>query len=375
MRALALAVMLTGVAGPVAAAPLPDTCAPALASLATLTPDKAAAEAVQQALDKAVAALPNLAWAPGYCRAVSENFERKRLSKAEGVFFDAPRLIATGLNYEAFRVATFRSAGVTPKLFTGFIDQVGATAAYEAKLLALTAKVAPILNAQAAKLGLGVTVTPKEVAVTHMAEGGALLLTANFDKVDHVHPIIGIGLDDYRIGLVHYPGLVAELDTLFGTHLAELKGGPDDIMTFDETVLGTAVMYLYEKDLTQQKLTAEQRKPLAQRPLDEQFVVTSLVYNSGILFVEDRFQQILNFDTGTYITDVSQRSAPKRPLLPVMSPQDADAFLATGASLPNQPMSWNAVYHVLQRYGAWVALSRYTTTFTPSGDVAGVPPG
>ena len=80
-------------------------------------------------------------------------------------------------------------------------------------------------------------------------------------------------------------------------------------------MLGTAVMYLYEKDLTQQKLAAEQRKPLAQRPLDEQFVVTSLVYNSGILFIEDRFQQILTFDTGTYITDVSNKSVPKKPRL------------------------------------------------------------
>ena len=373
MRLFALAAMIAGAAGPVAATPLPDTCTPALASLETLAADKAAAEAVQAALDKAVAALPNPAWAPGYCRAVSENFERKRLSKAEGVSFDAPTLIATGLDYEAFRVATFRSAGVTPKLFTGFIDRVGATGAYEAKLLAIAAKVAPILNAQAAKLNLGVTVTPKEIAVTHMAEGGALLLTANFDKVDHVHPVMGIGLDDYRVGLIHYPGLIADLDATFNTHLAALKGGPDDAMTFDETVLGTAVMYLYEKDLTQQKLAAEQRKPLAQRPLDEQFVVTSLVYNSGILFVEDRFRQILTFDTGTYIAEVSEHAAPKRPRLPVMAPQDADAFLATGASLPVQPMSWNAVYHVLQRYGAWVALSRYTTTFTATGDVANTP--
>lgn len=370
MRHLILAALAAGLAGPASAATLPDTCAPALASLDTLTADKAAADAMRAALDKAVAALPNPAWAPGYCKAVSENFARKSLSRAEGVTFDVTMLTATGLDYEAFRVATFRSASVTPKLFTGFIDRVGKTGSYEARLLAISTKITPILNRYAAKLNLGITVTPKEIAVTHMAEGGALMLTTTFDKVDAIHPIMGIGLDDHRIGLVHYPGLVAEIDATFGTKLAALKGTPEDSMTFDESVLGTGIMYLYEKELTARKLAAENRKPLAERPLDEQFVVTSLVYNSGILFVEERFRQILEFDTANYIAEVSEKTAHKRPRLPVMTPQDADAYLASGASLPYQPMSWNAVYHVLQRYGAWVALDRYTKTFTPAGDVA-----
>ena len=54
-----------------------------------------------------------------------------------------------------------------------------------------------------------------------------------------------------------------------------------------------------------------------------------------------------------------------------MLPDAADILLGEGGPLPHQPTSWNAVYHILQRYGAWVALTRFSDHFTETGDVKG----
>lgn len=96
----------------------------------------------------------------------------------------------------------------------------------------------------------------------------------------------------------------------------------------------------------------------------------SLVYNSGILFADERAKQIMAFDTATYLVETSEKNAATRPRLPVIGPDAADALLGRGETLPRQPTSWNAVYHILQRYGAWVALSRYSDVFTPDGGIA-----
>ena len=350
----------------------PATCEEASAAIAAVASEASAAKAVQAALAQAVRDRPNPAWAPGYCRAVSDNLARKALSKAEGVRFDAEVLTRTTLKYEAFRIKAFRDSGVAPKLYAGFLDGVGATASYEKTLLRVASAVAPLLNAYAQKSGSSARVAPKEIAVTQIAEGGALLLTTRLDHIDQVPPVQGVGLDDYRIGFRRFPGLAEEIDRAFGSHLASMKGGPDDALTFEESILGTAVMYFYEKDLAEQKLRAEKRPSLSTLPLDEQFVAASLVYNSGLLFSDERIKQILGFATGAYLADISERSAPKRPRLPVMTPEAADAFLAEGKSLPEQPTSWNAVYHVLQRYGAWVALTRFADMFDADGSVRGL---
>lgn len=342
-------------------------CDEARASMAEVAADAAATNKAQAALVDEIRHLPNPAWEPGFCRAVSDNLARKLISRREGVEFDADRLIRTTLKYESFRLSMFRNSGVAPKLYFGFLDEVGTTAAYEKELLRVAGQVAAILNNYAAKNHLGVRVTAKEIAVTQLAEGGALLLTKAFTAVDHAHPVYGVGLDDYRIGFRRFPGLTEEIDAAFGTRIGAMQGARDDAMTFVETVLGTAVMYLYEKDLAEQKLRAESRPSLAGLPLDEQFVVASLVYNSGILFSDERVKQILAFRTGDYLADISLRSALKRPALPVVTPEAADAWLAEGKSLPEQNTSWNAVYHVLQRYGAWVALTRFSTLFAADG--------
>ena len=140
-------------------------------------------------------------------------------------------------------------------------------------------------------------------------------------------------------------------------------------MTFEESILGTAVMYLWEKVIAEQKRQAAGRPSLGTLSLDEQYVQTSLVYNSGILFADERAKQIMAFDTAAYLQETSEKSAPKRPKLPVMSAEMADGLLERGDALPNQPTSWNAVYHILQRYGAWVALTRFSNVFTDDGGI------
>lgn len=355
--------------GVVAANPAPDSCDEAAAHVAPVAEDAAATKLVRAVLGEEIRALPNPAWRPGFCRAVADNLVRKRLSRQEGVVFDAPTLIRTSVKYEAFRIATFRAAGVAPKLYFGFMDGRGRTTRYEKELLRVASKAAPILNAYAEKNKLDVRVTAKEIAVTQIAEGGALLLTGNFANVDHVPPVQGVGLDDYRIGFKRFPGLREEIDAAFGTRLGALNGAPEDTMSFAESILGTAVMYLYEKNLAEEKRRAESQPPIATLPLDEQFVVASLVYNSGILFSKERVDQILAFNTAAYLADISERSADRRPRLPVMSPEAADAWLAAGKSLPEQRTSWNAVYHVLQRYGAWSAISRFSPAFAQDGSV------
>ncbi|MEQ1670435.1 MAG: hypothetical protein ABL893_06225, partial [Hyphomicrobium sp.] len=174
-------------------------------------------------------------------------------------------------------------------------------------------------------------------------------------------------LDDYRIGFQRYPGLLADVDKTFGSNLTTISVAREGFMTFTETILGTAVMYLFEKEIAENKRLAEGRPSLSTLPLDEQFVHASLVYNSGILFSDERVRQMMAFDTGAYLVDVSERSAPRRQKLPVIFPSGADALLAEGKPLPDQPTSWNAVYHVMQRYGAWIALSKFSQYFTADG--------
>lgn len=344
-------------------------CIKALAGVRTLV-GEAAGKRVAAALETEAGTLQNAAWLPGYCQALSENIAAKLASAREGVAFDDRTLIDTAVRYEAFRVTAFRNAGVSPKRYYGFLDGHGATAAYERQLLDVATRVSALLNAYAAKQGLKITVTPKEIVVTQISEGGALLLGEKFGEVDRVHPVFGVGLDDYRIGLVRFPGLIDEVDRAFGSRLGQLKGARDDTLTFVESILGTAAMYLYEKDIAETKRLAANVPSLATLPLDEQFVHASLVYNSGILFSDERARQMMAFDTGAYLVEVSEKTADRRPRLPVMLPAAADAWLAEGKALPSQPTSWNAVYHVMQRYGAWVALGRFSSAFTPSGDVA-----
>lgn len=365
---------------------LPAACGDALQQARKLTAD---APAIAAALELEIAKLANPAWVPGYCRAVSDNFASKTTSQQEGVIFTTSRLIATAIAFEAFRIAAFRNSGVAPLRYFGFLDEQGRTATYEAKLRTTATRVASIIDRYVEKHSLAVSVTPQEIVVTHLAEGGALLLTRDFYLADRVHPVSGIGLDDYRRGLKQYGDLVAEIDAEFSSKLAAIASNPERpganavlgegpvrrferylgivSMTFEETVLATAVMYLWEKVITDERRRTAGRQSLRDLPLGEQFVHSSLVYNSGILFSDERVKQMMAFDTAAYLAEISEKSAPKRPKLPVMTAAEADALLVRGEKLPMQSTSWNAVYHCLQRYGAWVGLTRFSDVFTSEG--------
>ena len=99
-------------------------------------------------------------------------------------------------------------------------------------------------------------------------------------------------------------------------------------------------------------------------PPVEQFISTSLLYNSGILFSKERVERIRDFATGDYLSEVNSGS--KRPKLSVDSPEMSIELLKQGQSIPRQLTSWSAVYHVLQRYGAWMALEQFSKAFTES---------
>jgi len=121
-------------------------------------------------------------------------------------------------------------------------------------------------------------------------------------------------------------------------------------------------MYLYEKEITAHLMHSKWGVNLMSLPVPEQFVATSLVYNSGVLFVPERIKQILNLSTGAYLATVNDMS--KRPKLSIFSPTEALDRLCQGFPIPAQMTSWNAVYHILQRYGAWVAVEKFSNAFT-----------
>lgn len=275
--------------------------------------------------------------------------------------------------FERFRRESYISSGVAPKRYFGLFDEAGDTAAYETILRRAIIDGARLANEFAAEEEFAARVTEKELALTFIAEGGALLLTSMTASVEKVHPVYGIGLDNYREGLREYPDLAAALDETLGSRLRKLTigiGGTQLLlrpMTFREAIAGTVLMYLHQKVRTDRLLAAEGRPALATMPLDRQFIVASLVYNSGILFAPERIEAIHSFSTGDYLHSVNELNAGKRPRLAVFPPAEAKARLDRGEPFPRQLTSWSAVYHILQRYGAWVGLERYASVFDERG--------
>ena len=128
-------------------------------------------------------------------------------------------------------------------------------------------------------------------------------------------------------------------------------------------------MWVWEKQIAERKLLASGRTSLSKRPLDEQFVIASLVYNSGILFDESTITKIKKLDAGDYVFELSEKTKAKRWPLPVRPAVASLKLLLSGGAYPEQPTSWSAVYHVLQRYGGYVGLSRFTSAFDAKGDL------
>ncbi len=303
---------------------------------------------------------------------------------------DAERIRRQAIEWEAFRLESYVSSGVFPKTYFGFFDQAWDTAEHERTLRDTTVCTREVINAWQAERDLPLRVTDAEIAVTFIAEGGALLLTTQQRRMDELHPVMDVGLDDIASGLGDYQGLLDQLDQGCGTDLRgtvvytkseEPPAGATGRLvapkgqwawlvrdaTFREGIVGTALMWIWEKEIAARKLTAEGRDPLHQRGLDEQFVVGSLVYNSGILHAENTTRSLLRFQTGQRVYDDSEKNAHRRPRLNLLPPSGLLGEMLADGHYRGQPTSWLAVYHVLQRYGAWEGLRRFSDTFDEAG--------
>ena len=244
-------------------------------------------------------------------------------------------------------------------------------------------------------------VSDLEVLVTYLAEGGALFFREEqgllADGTERIDPGRDLGCDNLALALERYRDLARALDRRLGTRLAESgreeERGARDLwnhgigrrISFRESIPAVALMYLYEKELAAGKL-ANKRKArggeadgepwptydLAALTLDEQFVLASLVFNTGMLFSPAWSRAIQGFGTVQRLHALSRENASKkgndwRPPLPIpASPGEAFRELAA-RGYPRQPTAWQGAYHVLQRYGAFTALRDFTDLFDGRG--------
>jgi hypothetical protein len=326
--------------------------------------------------------------------------------KARGkLAMDAERIRRAVLGYESFKLESYVTSGVFPKRYLGYLDGRADTAEREIRVMRTTRAAVEAANGWLAAQGRAVRLTEAEVATTFLAEGGALWL----GEERAFHPVMDVGLDDLALGHRDQPGLLAALDAGTGSDLMgmvawweglgplpvpsalpdherwlrrnqgeeEGPGGPfpylTRAMTLEETVVGTALMYVWEKEIAERKLLQGGHRSIMERPLDEQFVIASLVYNSGLLHDPARWAQIQSFSTGAWLHDRSQRNRATRPELDLVAPAEQLAEFRLTGIYRSQPTSWVAVYHVLQRYGGWEGLFRFTDTFLPDGRFAQIP--
>jgi hypothetical protein len=314
----------------------------------------------------------------------------------------------TVIDYEGFKLDTWVTAGVFPKRFFGYFDDKYDTIPYERALRRVTHTAVEAVNAYEVARNGPLRITDIEVAITFLAEGGAWFLGERQDLLGRLHPVLDVGLDDLASGLAGLPGLAEQLDRALETRLAGLvawtapgsidlpmpttvlagrhwlksdKGekGPlpylTRAITFEEAIAATALLYLWEKELAARIMIERKHGRLERLTLDEQFIVGSLVYNSGKLHSPTRWKMIRTFTTGSWLAGMSESYAERRGRLPVMTPKLAIDWLASAHGYPAQPTSWLAVYHVLQRYGAYAAMRRFTDVFDASGGFVGpLPP-
>lgn len=216
-----------------------------------------------------------------------------------------------------------------------------------------------VVNAWLIEEGSGLRVTDQEILVTVLAEGGALWLGDNRP----LHPVYDVGLDDIASGSADLQDLAGRLDEALGTRLS---AGHDNY-SLEEAIAGTALMWVWEKQIAERKLRQQGWAPLMGRGLDEQFVISSLVYNSGDPHSPRRWAQLMQFETAQVVWDKSEKNAQSRWRLPLVHPDKALDALISGQAYPQQGTDWLAMMHILQRYGAYVALSRFTEHFDEDG--------
>lgn len=275
--------------------------------------------------------------------------------------------------FEAWKAQVYVSSGVFPKVWFGYLDGQWDTRADELRLREVVDGAVPLANAELARQGHAFRISDQELVATWLAEGGTLLLGDPRAAAGSLDPIMDIGLDSLVRGFGTWAPLVAELDAAFGTDIGTtVVAGGRYRTNFDltESILGTLIMLCDERALLADKLAAEGRTPQHERPLDEQFILASLHYNSGLLFSDARVAMVRDLRTADYLHGVSVETHPRRDLLPVLPPGLARERLRAGEGYPAQWTSWNAVYHVLQRSSSWRALSLFTDWFEEDGELA-----
>lgn len=371
--------------------------------------DDAAVSASRRELDQAAAELTRRLSThgdadPARVKALLEEHVTARLSGwytkdlEQDLPVDAERIRRQAIAWEAFRLERYVSSGVFPKTYFGYFDMAWDTAEHERSLRDTTVCTRRVINAWQAEQGRPLRVTDAEIAVTFVSEGGALLLTTQQHRMDRLHPVLDVGLDDIASGLGDYQGLLGRLDEgcatdLRGTvvttepgmqpvdatdRLAAPKGEWAWLVrdaTFREGIVGTALMWIWEKEIAARKLAASGRGALHERDPAGQFVAGSLVYNSGILHAESTHRSLLRFETGQRVYSDSERNAHRRPRLNLLPPSGLLAEMLADGHYREQPTSWLAVYHVLQRYGAWEGLRRFSDVFDEGGMFHGDPVG
>ncbi|MFH1278206.1 MAG: hypothetical protein ABIK65_07495 [Candidatus Eisenbacteria bacterium] len=334
-------------------------------------------------------------------REIRQNLEAKRGLRAPGgkEFPMSPdEILRTVVEYEIFKMRTYLTSGVFPKRYFGYVDRKWDTAAEEATLLGLTHEVVREINAWQEGRGRSVRLADAEVIVTWIAEGGALLLREDTHLLapggePRIDVSYRLGCDNMGLALDRYPDLARRLDERFGTALVgsgrkEGRGGTGDReigigrrVDFRESIVAMAIMVLFEKEIAAAKLHrraeaggAGKWDELSDLPFDEQFILSSLVFNTGILFPSSWVESIRDFGTIHRLYSLSEENSKKRggewrPALPVEAspPVAFDALSRKGYR--EQPTSWQGAYHILQRYGAWVALREFTDLFDGEGNL------
>lgn len=292
---------------------------------------------------------------------------------ADGLHHDADAIRQQGIAFHAWQARAFVTGGVFPKRYFGYLDARGDTVALEIRLARAIRSATDACNAWLAEQGIPWRVTDQELAITWLAEGGALLLGPLQDSADRVHPILGIGLDDIAHGFKELPGLGERVDAALGTDVVGIptwqdgEWGLSRHMTFEETVAGTAVMWVWEKRIADRKLRAEGRPAMHTYDRRTQFVLASLVYNSGLIHSPSRPAQVQRYALADHLAGLAAKHNGSRPWLPVEHPAASVDQLLERLEYPEQPTSWIALYHILQRYGGYEAVERFTDAFDAEG--------
>lgn len=312
------------------------------------------------------------AWSAALRAEVRDRLETRHAAGLLTTPEQARRLI---IDFETYKVRGYVGSGVYPRRYFGYLDATGNTAAEELRVVRTVRACTDVANAWLAEQGLEWRVTDQEIVVTWISEGGALLLRDPARARQPIHPILGVGLDDIAHGFQELPGLVGRMDAAAGTRVETIPEWMDGdwrltrSMSLEESVVGTTIMWVWEKRIADRKLRQAGRAPMHRHDRTDQFILTSLVYNSGLIHASGRPAQVRAWSLAPHLSGLASKHNPtgRRAHLPVTPSRTALERLRSGRGYPYQGTSWIALYHIQQRYGGYEALERFTDTFDADG--------